>query len=132
MNNLVKDRKILIMDDEQMILDILSEMLNECSIETDIALDKKNAVDIFESALNDNQPHDLIILDLFINGKPAGLDTIKRLKEMKKDCRVILMSGSNNHPALQNYMEYGFVNCITKPFNFDDIKETVYSSLKDQ
>lgn len=119
--------KILIVDDEQNIRNILRETL------------KKEQHEVFEassgldaSAILDSNNIELMITDLVMPGK-TGLDLIMEVKEQNPELTIIAISGGGGINGRFDYLPIaqliGANNIIKKPFSISDIKQTVAELL---
>ena len=81
---------ILIMDDEDMIRSMLSEVLSSLGYAVEAAKDGKEAMDMYKSAVESGQPFDAVILDLTIPGSIGGKETIKEVLNIDPEVRAIV------------------------------------------
>lgn len=126
---LVGRGKILIMDDEKVIGKIAGKMLNRLGYRFEIAYNGEHAIDMFLNARSINQPFNLVILDLTVRGGMGGKDVVKTLLEIDHDTRALVSSGYSNDPIMANYEEYGFKGVISKPYKFENLRETIEQYL---
>jgi len=124
--------RILVMDDEDMILDIASEMLQEhgCVVET--ARDGKEALAMYRKAMQADDPFDLVIMDLTIPGGMGGEEAIKELLVLDPDARVIVSSGYSHGSLQAHFRDYGFRGLVTKPYRMDTLLEEVTRVLEEE
>ena len=115
--------RVLVMDDESAILDILSIMLSKIGYKVDKALDGETALKQFKIAKEEKSPYGLVIMDLIIPGGLGGKETIKFLREMDSDVPVLVSSGYSNDPVMANYQDYGFSDSLPKPYALKQLKE---------
>ncbi|MEN8229668.1 MAG: response regulator [Bacteroidota bacterium] len=106
-------KKILIIDDEPHILLMLKKMLERAGYAIDLASNGNEGLNIF----NQN-PSDLVITDIIMPDK-EGLETIREMKRIQPDLKIIAMSGGGKISA-ENYLEtakiFGASRIIEKPF----------------
>ncbi len=119
--------RILVMDDEEIIQDVLSNMLDFLGYEVEIASDGKQAIDMYMKAREAQNPFSALIMDLTIHGGMGGKDAIKDLLQVDPGAKAIVSSGYSNDPAVTNYQEYGFRAVISKPFKIEELKEILVS-----
>jgi len=117
---------ILVMDDEDAVRDIVSEMLRAIGYEVETARDGNEAITIYQEAKQLGKPFDLLILDLTVPGAMGGRDAIKRLREIDPDVKAVVSSGYSNDPIMANYKEHGFLGVIKKPYELKELSEVVY------
>ncbi len=114
-------KKVLVMDDDQLIQDVLGNMLDHLGYACGFACDGNEALRLYSSAQEEGNPYDLIIMDLTIPGGMGGKETIARLLEIDPAAKAIVSSGYSNDPIVTNYRDYGFSGVITKPFKIEDL-----------
>jgi two-component system cell cycle sensor histidine kinase/response regulator CckA len=61
----------------------------------------------------------------------GGKETVKRLREIDNNARVIVFSGYSNDPIFFNYKEYGFDGVLSKPFSIEEFMRTISMVLKE-
>lgn len=123
-------RKILLMDDEQIILDVTNEVLTFLGYEVSFAKDGVAAVDLYKREMESGAPFDIVILDLSIPEGMGGKDAIRKLRELDPGVKAIVSSGYANDPVVMDYATYGFAGRLTKPYKITDMKATLEGLLK--
>lgn len=123
--------RVLVMDDEAVIQDIMRAMLNILSYEVEIASNGEEAVELFRKAHESGRPFDAVIVDLTIPGGMGGEEAIKRLSAIDRDVRAIVTSGYSADPIVTNFRDYGFGDAIIKPFNIQRLSASLQNILKD-
>jgi DNA-binding NtrC family response regulator len=110
--------RVLFVDDEPLILHILSRFLNQSAV--------VKAVTSAEEALNEivEQHYDLCFLDISLPGM-TGLDAMKIIKELSPTTKVALMTGAHMNEAMERKIEDTAYAFIQKPFELIQIKEVV-------
>lgn len=117
-------KRILIVDDEEVILSGLKEMLEHFSYEILTAASGENALDILAS-----QDVDLIIADINMP-RIDGKQIFTAVQEIEPDTPIIIITGINvddGRAFAQSHQAYGF---LTKPIQLEDIKPLVDRALK--
>jgi len=100
-------------------------MLEELGFEIDITIDGEEAFHKYMNAKYDNNKYAFAIMDLTIPGKQGGKDTIRQIRAIDKDFKVIVSSGYSNDPVMSNYSEYGFNAILPKPYRLEDLKKVI-------
>jgi len=127
---LLKKPKILLMDDEEIVRKAIGRMLKNRGSEVVFAEDGEEAVQIFKEAKNSSQPFDAMILDLTIPGGMGGKETVKKIREMDSNVKIIVASGYSNDPVMANYEKYGFDGVIVKPFDNEELIRVLKSVIE--
>jgi|GEM_PF-1208295 len=127
-----KKARILIMDDEQMVLDVLATMLQAVGHEVLISRDGDTCIHLYEESLQSTTPIDLIIMDLTIPGGKGGKETVQEILQRDRQARVIVSSGYSNDPVMAHYAEYGFCGAVSKPFCLDELSSVINTVLARQ
>jgi PAS domain S-box-containing protein len=125
-----KKLKILVMDDEEMILDNIQVFAEQIGHTIKRAKNGKEAVRIYNKEFQNNNIFDLVILDLTIRGGMGGYDTFNELSKINPKVKAVVSSGFSKDPIMSNYLEYGFIDVLPKPYGFEDFARTIYRVLE--
>jgi len=115
--------KVLLMDDEQIILDVTLEVLNYLEYEVMFARDGEAALGLYKNEKEAGRPFDLVILDLSVPEGLGGKETIALLKAYDPAVKAIVSTGHSNDPVVLDFMQYGFSGKLSKPYKISDLKE---------
>ena len=116
-------KKILVVDDEKPISDIIKFNLEKEGYEVVVAFDGEEALEKVEG-----EKPDLIILDLMLPGK-SGEEIINELKQIK-NVPVIVTSAINDIDTKLDLFNLGADDYVTKPFNNDELLARIKVHLK--
>ena len=114
-------KRILIMDDDDLVRESLQELLESLGYKVETAPDGEIAYKLFEESLQAGRPYDFVVLDLIVPGKWTGLDTYREIKKLYPQVKAIVMSGYFTEPVLRDYKKYNFYGALTKPFPIQDL-----------
>lgn len=117
--------RILIMDDEAIILDAAEKILQTAGYEVELAKDGGEAIELYGKAREAGKPFDLVIMDLTVPGGMGGRETLAKLIELYPGVRAIVSSGYSHDPIMAHYEDYGFVGVIAKPYRVREMAEIV-------
>ncbi len=117
--------RILIMDDEDNICQVASGMLEILEYESDVAHNGDEALALYRKYFNVNRPYDAVILDLTIVGGKGGYETLKKIREINPDAKVIVSSGYNSDLTENEYLEKGFNAILSKPYRSADMGRVI-------
>lgn len=115
-------KKILIIDDNDLVRETLKEMLNFLGYEVVLAEEGKEAIEKFLLAEKQEQPFDIVFVDLVLPGM-HGVEVMKELRKIKPDVTAVISSGYSNESALNNYEKLGFKGVLRKPYTLQELKE---------
>jgi two-component system cell cycle sensor histidine kinase/response regulator CckA len=129
----VRTRKsrILVMDDEKMVRNILMAMLHAVGHEVLLAKDGMEAVQLYREAMAIDTPIDLIIMDLTIPGGMGGKEAVQEILAINPEAKVVVSSGYSNDPVMANFRDYGFSSAIAKPYQLSEITMVISQLLID-
>ncbi|HSA34374.1 MAG TPA: ATP-binding protein [bacterium] len=113
--------RILIMDDEEVIREMLSSALRFLGYEPVTVTTGEEAIARYRKEEQQRTPFAALILDLTIPGGKGGEETLKAIRATDPTARAIAMSGYADSPILDRPLAYGFRAAVTKPFTVDDI-----------
>ena len=121
--------RILIMDDEDMVCDICSLLLETLGYTSEKCYDGKEAIEIYTKSLNSPERFNAIIMDLTIPGGMGGKEAVKEILKIDKEAKVIVSSGYSSGTVLSNYAEYGFKGIIGKPYKIEKLQKVLEEVL---
>ena len=116
-------RKILIVDDDCGIVDALTLILEDEGFETESTCQNKEIYEKISSLLPD-----IILLDVLISGVD-GRDICKKLKDDIKTKNIPIIMLSAHPSAKQTVLNCGADYFIPKPFEVEELMETIQSTL---
>ena len=121
--------RILVMDDQEHIRDIVEQELNELGYTAVTCSNGTEAIEKYQDARDSGNPFQAVMLDLTIPGGMGGRETIEHLKEFDPSVTAIVASGYSDDPVVTDYRDYGFTGAITKPFSIESLGEVLHEVL---
>ncbi|MFV0394621.1 MAG: response regulator transcription factor [Coprobacillaceae bacterium] len=115
--------KILIVEDEKHMLDLLTLELQHEDYEVDVATDGRNGL---EKALAKN--YDVILLDLMLP-KMNGIEVCRRLR-LEKTTPVIMLTARDSVMDKVNGLESGADDYLAKPFAMEELFARIHAILR--
>ena len=117
--------KLLIVDDEVDVREFAANFFRKRKIDCITAGSGEEALEIMK-----NNKQDLILLDIKMAGID-GIETLRRIKEMDKDSKVIMVTGRKpeEENSCQKCSELGALDYVHKPLQLDELERIVLSKL---
>jgi len=120
-------QRILVIDDDHHILLMIKKMLERAGFEVDLASNGDEGLELFKKL-----SVDLVITDIIMPEK-EGLETIREMKRLRSDIKIIAMSGGGKVSS-DNYLNtakiFGATKIMTKPFTHKQMVLTVQELLE--
>ena len=117
--------RVLVMDDEEGIRELTSQLLNTLGYEVTAVTDGVEAINTYERAMRRGEHFQAVILDATIRGGMGGLATISRLRNIDPSVVAIICSGYSDEAALAEFLQYGFRGALPKPFTRRDLADVL-------
>jgi len=115
--------RILIVDDEQTVRDVLAEYFTEQGYAVATAESGRDALKVLESF----RP-DLVLLDIRMPGID-GVETLRRLREVAPAVSVIMVTANEDVALARDTLKIGAVDYVSKPFDFAYLEQSVMAGL---
>jgi len=122
--------RILVMDDEEMIRDLVEAMLTQLGYEVTPAKDGAEAIESYAKARQSGAPFDAAIIDLTVPGGMGGKEAIRKLLELDPHVKAIVSSGYSEDPIMSDFQQYGFSGVIAKPYRIEDMSAILHKVLR--
>src|SRR5438067_7287422 len=123
-------QRILVMDDEEAIRELTSQLLGTLGYEVTAVPDGLEAVRLYERALRKGEHFQAVILDATVRGGMGGVATIERLRSMDPKVNAIICSGYSDEAALSEFLAYGFRGALPKPFTRSELADALQRAFE--
>ena len=120
---------VLFMDDDEMVLRSSSVMLEKLGCEVVTVKDGAGALATYRKAKKSGRPFDVVIMDLTVAGGEGGRETIGKLLKIDPGARAIVSSGYSTDPILANFRQFGFSDCLAKPYGIEEMRSKISGVL---
>ena len=117
-------KKILIVDDDKMMLESFREVLRSNGFNTMEALSGQIAIELFHQCTPD-----VVILDLNMPDMD-GIETMQRLREITPGIPIIILTGYGDIPTAVEAMKCGANNFVQKSGDFDDLMTVIENIIE--
>lgn len=117
-------KKVLIVDDEKAIVEILQYNLEKNEFETLVAFDGKQGLDLAQT-----QDPDLILLDIMLP-EMDGFEVCKALRDGGSNVPIIMLTAREDETDKVFGLEIGADDYITKPFSIRELMARVKANIR--
>jgi len=117
--------RVLLMDDEASIRALGKRALEATGFAVEVAADGAAALKLYRDGMKENNPFDVVILDLTVPGGKGGVETVADIREINPEAKVLVSSGYSVNPVMSNYREHGFSGVLNKPYAIEEITHTL-------
>ena len=117
---------VLLVDDEDMIIDVGTRMLNKLGYKVFTARDGREAIAVFKKH---QEKIDVIVLDM-IMPQMGGGETYDQIKKIKPGVKVLLSSGYSINGQASEILKRGCNGFIQKPFNLQNLSQNLRAILE--
>ena len=117
-----EDKSLLIVDDDDPFRDRLSRAMEKKGFQVRSSKTVENAINMIKSAAPA-----FAVVDLRLEGG-NGLDVVKELNTVKKDSRVVMLTGYGNLPTAVAAIKAGAIDYLAKPVEADDVEAALLAS----
>ena len=116
-------KKVLVVDDEKLIVKGIRFSLEQDSMEVDVAYDGEEAVEKAKE-----KDYDIILLDIMLP-KLDGLQVCQQIREFSNVPIIMLTAKGEDMDKIMG-LEYGADDYITKPFNILEVKARIKAIMR--
>ncbi|MGE4560170.1 MAG: response regulator, partial [Desulfobulbus sp.] len=113
--------RILVMDDEEMIRDVLSGMLRYLGFACDLAANGEEGLALYIRSLERHAPYQLVLSDLHVAGGMGGKEMARRILERDPQATLLVSSGDPEDPVMRHCRDYGFQGTVKKPYLIQNV-----------
>ncbi|GAB4322566.1 MAG: hypothetical protein Kow0074_14230 [Candidatus Zixiibacteriota bacterium] len=121
-----ENRRVLVVDDEAFIRDLLVDFFDKLGFEVVTAADGNAGVEAFRQG-----HYSAVLVDLKMPGK-SGIETLSDIRALDTKTPVIIMTG---YPTIDTSIEalrLGAYDYIIKPFKLQDLRDIVDRAIREQ
>jgi DNA-binding NtrC family response regulator len=119
----MEKKKVLVIDDEQIVLDSVSQILIDDNYEVDVSLSGREGLDW---AIE--RPYDIILTDIRMPDI-GGMRVLRDIKRVKSSLPVVIITGYATTKSAVQAMKLGAAEYIEKPFEPEQLLDAVARAL---
>lgn len=116
-------RKVLVVDDEKLIVKGIRFSLEQDGMEVDVAYDGEEALELAEA----NQ-YDIILLDVMLP-KLSGFEVCQKIREFSNVPIIMITAKGDDMDKIMG-LDYGADDYMTKPFNILEVKARIKAIMR--
>ena len=114
-----EDRSLLIVDDDDPLRVRLARAMEKKGFQVRDAKTVENAIKLVKSS-----PPKFALVDLRLEGG-SGLDVVREINRVKKDSRIVMLTGYGNLPTAVAAVKAGAIDYMAKPVDADDVESAL-------
>ena len=116
--------RILVVDDEDIVLKSCVRALADPEYEVDTAMDGAAALERIDTGA-----YDVVVLDIMMPGV-NGLEVLQRAKEAHPEVEIVMVTGLSQIDTAVRSIKLGAFDYLAKPFDPDELKLTVDRAIE--
>jgi two-component system NtrC family sensor kinase len=117
-------KQVLIVDDDRLIREQLSVEVKRHFFDTCAASTGNDALELIEK-----QNIDIVLIDVKLPDMD-GLEILKKVKQMKPDCELIVITGFGNQEIAIQALRWGAIDYIEKPLKTDELDAAIGRAME--
>ncbi|MEZ6140443.1 MAG: response regulator [Zavarzinella sp.] len=117
--------KVLVVDDELVIRELATNMLQRMGFEVIVARDGQEGIEQYKAHASSIQ---LVLLDLLMP-RLDGVEASVELRKINPQVRIVLTSGYNEQVASTRFVHYGMAGFLQKPYLFEQMATVIEKAL---
>ena len=121
---------VLLMDDDPNIRKMMGRQLKILGYRASLSEDGKEAILMYQTAMEKGEPFSAVIMDLTIPGGMGGKEAIGQLLKLDPKAVALVSSGYANDPVMAQCTAYGFKGVVPKPFTLKELAHALEKALK--
>ncbi|MFZ4766476.1 MAG: ATP-binding protein, partial [Roseimicrobium sp.] len=121
--------RILVLEDDHLVRALIVRGLQTQGYDIAETTDGVDTVRLYQQAMTEGRPYDLVVLDLSIPNGMGGLRTMEKLRALDPNVLALVSSGYSDDPVMAQPTAYGFAAVLPKPYEPVELIRLVKSLL---
>jgi two-component system cell cycle sensor histidine kinase/response regulator CckA len=121
--------RILVMDDDPLVREVMDKMLRKLGYEPVFAQEGREALELYARGQASGEPFAAVILDLTIPGGMGGTEAIQHLLAQDPQVKAVVSSGYADDTIMADFKAFGFQGVIAKPYRLADLARVLQEVL---
>ncbi len=123
------NKRILVMDDEDLVRNVIDRMLTQCGCTASFARDGEEMIRLYKEGMDNGKPFDAVLIDLIIAGGMGGREAVRRLLEIDPHAKAIVSSGYSDDSTMSAFKTFGFSGALAKPYSISELGRVLYEVI---
>src|ERR671938_539669 len=115
----MRKTRVLVVDDDQLLRQLVTDQLSRSGFETSSAASGEEALAALQAS-----DYDVVLLDIRMAGM-SGLDTLREIRQLEDPPEVIMLTADTSLGTGLEAMRLGAYDYLTKPATLDEIEAVV-------
>ncbi len=116
--------RLLLIEDEEDLNNILAKGLRKTGYAVDTATDGRDGLDLFYT-----NEYDLVILDLNLPSID-GIEILSKIRTDNEECKILILSARSNYEQRIEGLDKGADDYLVKPFDFGELNARIRNLLR--
>ncbi len=121
--------RILVLEDDPLVRSLITRNLTSQGFDVGESAEGSETVRLYQEAMHEGRPFDLVVLDLSIPNGMGGVRTMEKLRAFDPNVVAIVSSGYSDDPVMAKPAAYGFAAVLPKPYEPIDLLRLVKNVL---
>ena len=121
--------RILVLDDEEPIRQLATNLLSRLGYEADSVADGRDALAAYSRSRHEGRTFDAVIMDLTVPGGMGGQEAAAKILEMDPEACMIVCSGYSDDPIMAAHKNHGFRGVVAKPYDVGELSRVLAEVL---
>jgi PAS domain S-box-containing protein len=121
--------RVLVLEDDPLVRSLITRNLANHGFDVGESAEGSETVRLYQEAMHEGRPYDLVVLDLSIPNGMGGVRTMEKLRAFDPNVLAIVSSGYSDDPAMAKPAAFGFAAVLPKPYEPIDLLRLVKNVL---
>ena len=121
--------RVLVLEDDPLVRSLITRNLSSQGFDVGESAEGSETVRMYQEAMHEGRPFDLVVLDLSIPNGMGGVRTMEKLRAFDPNVLAIVSSGYSDDPVMAKPAAYGFAAVLPKPYEPIDLLRLVKNVL---
>ena len=125
---ILKGKKILVLEDEIPIGEMLKNLLKKIECKVTLTVNKEQTEEKYKQAIDEQEKFDIVILDMITSGAFDGVECAEKLLALDPNAVLVMSSGYTESVAEE--VKAQFKAILQKPYTYGELVKTLAKSIR--